>query len=71
VIAGDPVLASIEGGDPFEMSMETYQAVARRCAAGEQVRVALAQGREVEAVCAAALPPPPDDYAVDRALARR
>jgi hypothetical protein len=67
-LAGDPRLRSIEGGDPFEMSEETYAAVQRRCARGEAVSILTDEGRTLAAPCAAPLPDAPNDYRVDRRL---
>jgi hypothetical protein len=68
VLAGDPPLAGIEGGDPFDMTPETYAAVQRKCAAGAGVILATADGRTLSAACAAPLPAAPEDYVVERWL---
>jgi hypothetical protein len=64
VLAGDPVLKAIEGGDPFEMPIATYAAVQRRCAAGGPVIIAAGDGRRIEAACAKPLADAPQDYLV-------
>ncbi|HEX8579594.1 MAG TPA: hypothetical protein VF655_08375 [Allosphingosinicella sp.] len=66
VLAGDPLLQTIEGGDPFEMSAETYAAVQRKCAAKAPVAILLSDGRRIEAPCATPLPGAPRDYQVKR-----
>jgi hypothetical protein len=68
VLAGDPVLKAVEGGDPFAPSAETYAAVQRRCAASEPVTLTTMDGRTIAAPCGKALGPPPEDYAVRRWL---
>jgi hypothetical protein len=64
VLAGDPVLKAVEGGDPFEMPPETYAAVQRRCRAGAAVIITTGDGRRIEAGCASPLADPPQDYLV-------
>jgi hypothetical protein len=66
VLTGDPVLKTIEGGDPFAMSEATYAAVQRRCAAREPVTIVTADDRTLSAVCAAPLAPAPMDFEVRR-----
>ncbi|HZG08093.1 MAG TPA: hypothetical protein VEZ70_03835 [Allosphingosinicella sp.] len=66
VLADNPVLKAIEGGDPFGMSLETYAAVQRKCAAKAPVTVTTADGRRLEAHCAAPLADAPRDYLVKR-----
>lgn len=66
VLAGDPVVKSIEGGDPFDMPLETYAAVQRKCAAGVPVAFVTDKGRRIEAPCAAPLADPPQDFLVKR-----
>lgn len=65
-LAGNPVVKSIEGGDPFDMPLETYAAVQRKCAAKASVAFLTAEGRRIEAPCAKPLAPPPRDYLVKR-----
>jgi hypothetical protein len=64
VLAGDPVLKTLEGGDPFEMPLETYAAVQRKCAAGAPVTITTGDGRQIEAACASPLAAAPQDYFV-------
>jgi hypothetical protein len=66
VLAGDPVLKSIEGGDPFALSSETYEAVRRKCAAKATVIFVTADGRTLSASCAEPLGPEPQAYVVRR-----
>jgi hypothetical protein len=66
VLAGDPLLKSIEGGDPFEASAETYAAVQRKCAAKQAVTLVTADGRTLAAACDAPLAPAPLAYVVKR-----
>jgi hypothetical protein len=65
-LAGDPVISRIEGGDPFDLSEETYAAVQRRCAAREPVTLVSGDGRTLAAPCTTPLPPAPQDYEVRR-----
>ncbi|MDB5693049.1 MAG: hypothetical protein JWO81_2112 [Alphaproteobacteria bacterium] len=64
VLAGDPVLKSIEGGDPSELTAETYAAVQRKCAAKTAVTVVTGDGRTLAAACASPLGPEPQAYLV-------
>lgn len=66
VLAGDPSLRSVEGGDPFAMTEATYETVRRRCAAGESVALTAADGRTLPARCAEPLGPAPPGYIVRR-----
>jgi hypothetical protein len=66
VLAGDPVLKSIEGGDPFAPDAQTYAAVAKKCAAKEPVVLVTTDGRTLAARCEAPLPPEPLAYSVER-----
>ena len=66
ILAGDPVIASIEGGDPFDVTEVTYAAVQRRCAAKEPVTFVTADGRSLAAACTTPLAPAPQDYQVRR-----
>jgi hypothetical protein len=69
-LAGNPVLKSIEGGDPFAVSGETYAAVARKCVSRASVTLVTGDGRTLEAACSEPLPPEPRDYFVTRWLAK-
>lgn len=66
VLAGDPKLKTIEGGDPFAMSEATYAAVQRRCAAREPVSLVTADDRTLAARCNSPLAPAPMDFEVRR-----
>lgn len=66
VLAGDPPLATVEGGDPFEVPLETYAAVQRKCAAKAPVIFVTADGRTIEAACSKPLAPAPNEYRVIR-----
>jgi hypothetical protein len=66
VLAGDPVLKSIEGGDPFELSSDTYAAVQRKCAAKAAIVLVTDDGRTLAARCAEPLGPEPQAYIVRR-----
>jgi hypothetical protein len=68
VLAGDPVIESVEGGDPYELTVDTYEAVGRRCAASQPVTIKTVDGRILNASCAEALPAAPRDYVVKRWL---
>lgn len=63
-LAGNPVLRTVEGGDPFEMTDETYKAVQRKCAAGRAVTVITVDGRSLDAVCREPLVAAPEAYVV-------
>ena len=63
-LAGNPLLKSVEGGDPFAMSAQTYAAAERKCAEGGAVMLTTADGRTLSAVCAAPLPPAPRAFVV-------
>lgn len=65
-LAGNPVLKSVEGGDPFDMTPETYLAVQRKCARKQEVALMSADGRTLSAVCAKPLAAAPEDYVVRR-----
>jgi hypothetical protein len=56
----------VEGGDPFDMPLETYAAVQRKCAAKAPVTIALADGRSIAAPCATPLADAPNDFQVTR-----
>lgn len=66
VLTGNPVIKTVEGGDPFEMTEETYKAVGRKCAAGAPVTLTTAEGRTLSATCSKPLPPALDAYIVRR-----
>lgn len=66
VLAGNPALKAIEGGDPFAMTDATYKAVQARCAAGATVTLTTADGRTLAAPCAKPLADAPPAYVVDR-----
>jgi hypothetical protein len=63
-LEGDPMLKTIEGGDPFALSEATYEAVQRRCAAGAPVTIVTADDRTLAAACARPLAPAPMDFEV-------
>jgi hypothetical protein len=65
-LAGNPVLKSVERGDPFDMAPETYIAVQRKCAEKQEVVLTTADGRTILAVCTKPLAAAPDDYVVKR-----
>jgi hypothetical protein len=66
VLARDPEIASVEGGDPFDMPLETYAAVQAICAAGAAVTFTTRDGRRLDAPCRTPLGPPPQDLEVRR-----
>jgi hypothetical protein len=68
VVAGDPVLKTVEDADPFAATAETYAAVQRRCAAGEPVRMTTEDGRRLQVPCTKPLAPPVPDFVVRRWL---
>lgn len=64
VLAGNPVIKAIEGRDPVAVSADTYDIVARHCAAGEPVTLTTADDRRIEAPCTSPLKPAPKGYVV-------
>lgn len=66
LLAGEPVLRSVEGGDPFEMAAATYAVVQAKCAAGKDVALTLGEGRPVAIACRKPLPLAPEAYVVAR-----
>jgi hypothetical protein len=68
VLAGDPTLKSVAGGDPFAPSAETYAEVQRLCAAGKPVTFVTADSRILPAPCHRPLPDAPPDFTVRRWL---
>lgn len=64
VLAGDPVIRSIEGGDAAFLSPETYAAVQRKCAAAMPVDFETSDGRHLLARCPSPLEPAPIGYTV-------
>jgi hypothetical protein len=68
VLAGDPVLRSVAGGDPFAPSTETFAEVQRLCAAGKPVSFVTADSRTLVAPCHRPLTDAPPDYTVRRWL---
>jgi hypothetical protein len=65
-LAGDPVLKSIEGGDPVALTADTYAAVQKKCASGEAVVLVTGDGRSHAAPCRKPLADAPKQYAVRR-----
>lgn len=65
-LAGNPLLKSVEGGDPFAMTDATYKAVQARCAAGVPVTLTTGDGRTLAATCIKPLADAPQAYVVDR-----
>ncbi|MEA3060794.1 MAG: hypothetical protein QOJ94_575 [Sphingomonadales bacterium] len=68
VLAGDPVLRKVAGGDPFAPSAEIYAEVQRLCAAGKPVTFVTADSRTLAAPCRRPLPDAPPDFTVRRWL---
>lgn len=64
VLAGDPVIKSIEGGDAAFLSPETYAAVQRKCAAAMPVDFETGDGRHLLVPCPSPLGPAPIGYTV-------
>jgi hypothetical protein len=60
------VLDSIEGGDPFAPSAETYTRVQAACAANRPVVLTLQSGQRIDAQCTRPLDDAPTAYAVSR-----
>ena len=65
-LSGGPVLKSLEGSNPFEMTADTYSAVQRKCAVKAAVIATTADGRTLSAACGEPLADAPQDYAVER-----
>ena len=70
-VAGDPTLGAVEGGDPFEMTAETYAAVQRKCAAAAPIVLTTNTGQALTATCGKPLAAAPEDYLVRRWLPDR
>jgi hypothetical protein len=68
VLAGDPPLRTIEGGDPLVLDPQTYAAVQAKCAAAQPVMFETRDGRKLAAPCAKPLADAPRQFAVRRWL---
>lgn len=64
-LAGSPVLASILGGSPLEVSSRTYSEAVSRCAAGLAIDLEFADHRKLAFACRTPLPPAVDAYTVE------